>query len=152
MTNQVQMFSLPTLPMPQFPTRLKEIAFHHRLLFGSDQLTAKRARARVRIKNNSMNSAERLQGLLLAEDWHAKDVFKGRAKRNAYLCMCSYYSWHHHIRTVRAEKRNQNKKQDKVFVCAKEALSFGLLLKELVDKVRGLLVEIYAFDIQSYWP
>ena len=54
---------------------LKEIAFH-RLLFGGDQLTAKRARAGVRIRNNSMNSADRLEGLLpVAEDWHAKVVF-----------------------------------------------------------------------------
>ena len=54
---------------------LSEIAFH-RLLFGGDQLTAKRARAGVRIRNNSTNSADRLEGLLpVAEDWHAKVVF-----------------------------------------------------------------------------
>lgn len=54
---------------------LKEIAFH-RLLFGGDQLTAKRARAGVRIRNNSINNADRLEGLLpVAEDWHAKVVF-----------------------------------------------------------------------------
>ena len=54
---------------------LKEIAFH-RLLFGGDQLTAKRARAGVRIRNNSTNSVDRLEGLLpVAEDWHAKVVF-----------------------------------------------------------------------------
>ena len=54
---------------------LKEIAFH-RLLFGGDQLTAKRARAGIRIRNNSMNSADRLEGLLpVAEDWHTKVVF-----------------------------------------------------------------------------
>ena len=54
---------------------LKEITFH-RLLFGGDQLTAKRARAGIRIRNNSTNSADRLKGLLpVAEDWHAKVVF-----------------------------------------------------------------------------
>ena len=54
---------------------LSEISFH-RLLFGGDQLTAKRARAGVRIRNNSTNSADRLEGLLpVAEDWHAKVVF-----------------------------------------------------------------------------
>ena len=54
---------------------LSEIAFH-RLLFGSDQLTVKHARAGVRIRNNSTNSADRLEGLLpVAKDWHAKVVF-----------------------------------------------------------------------------
>ena len=43
------------------------------LLFGGDQLTTKRARAGVRICNNSMNGAEGL--LPVAEDWHAKVVF-----------------------------------------------------------------------------
>ena len=47
---------------------LSEIAFH-RLLFGGDQLTAKHARAGIRIRNNSTNSADRLEGLLpVAED------------------------------------------------------------------------------------
>ena len=54
---------------------LSEIAFH-RVLFGGDQLTAKRARGGVRIRNNSTNSADRLEGLLpVSEDWHAKVVF-----------------------------------------------------------------------------
>ena len=54
---------------------LKEISFH-RLLFGGDQLTAKRARGGVRIRNNSTNGADRLEGLLpVSEDWHAKVVF-----------------------------------------------------------------------------
>ena len=53
---------------------LREIAFH-RLLFGGDQLTAKRARAGIRIRNNSTNGEDRLEGLLpVAEDWHAKVV------------------------------------------------------------------------------
>ena len=39
-------------------------------------MTAKHARAGVRIRNNSMNSADRLEGLLpVAEDWHAKVFF-----------------------------------------------------------------------------
>ena len=54
---------------------LSEIAFY-RLLFGGDQLTAKRARGGVCIRNNSTNSADRLEGLLpVAEDWHAKVPF-----------------------------------------------------------------------------
>ena len=54
---------------------LTEIAFH-RLLFGGDQLTAKRARAGIRIRNNSTNDAEHLEGSLpVAKDWHAKVVF-----------------------------------------------------------------------------
>lgn len=54
---------------------LREISFH-RLLFGGDQLTAKRARAGICIRNNSVNSSDRLEGLLpVSEDWHAKVVF-----------------------------------------------------------------------------
>ena len=50
---------------------LKEIAFH-RLLFGGDQLTTKRARVGIRVRTNS---ADRLEGLLpVEEDWHAKVV------------------------------------------------------------------------------
>ena len=62
-----------------------EIAFH-RLLFGGDQLTAKRARAGVRIRNNSVNSADRLEGLLpVAEDWHEKVVFLEVSKEFCHL-------------------------------------------------------------------
>ena len=54
---------------------LREIAFH-RVLFGGDQLTAKRARGGVRIRKNSTNSADHLEGLLpVSEDWHTKVVF-----------------------------------------------------------------------------
>ena len=64
---------------------LKEIAFH-RLLFGGDQLTAKRARVRIRIRNNSTNSADHLKGLLpVAEDWHTKLVFL-----EVYTMSCNY--------------------------------------------------------------
>ena len=52
---------------------LSEITFHH-VLFGGDQLTAKRARGGVRIRNSSTNSADHLV-LLVYEDWHAKIVF-----------------------------------------------------------------------------
>ena len=54
---------------------LSKIALHW-LLFGGDQLTAKRARGGgVRTRNNSANSADHLEGLLaVAEDWHAKVV------------------------------------------------------------------------------
>ena len=48
----------------------------HRILFGGNQLTAKRARGKVRIRKNSTNSADRLEGLLpVSEDWHTKVVF-----------------------------------------------------------------------------
>ena len=54
---------------------LSEIAFHC-VLYGGDQLTAKGARGGVRIRNNSTNSADCLEGLLpVSEDWHAKVVF-----------------------------------------------------------------------------
>ena len=63
-----------SLPTTNEVRSLTEIAFHW-LLFGGEQLTAKRARG-VRIRNNSTNSADRLEGLLpIAEDWHAKVVF-----------------------------------------------------------------------------
>ena len=53
---------------------LREVAFH-RLLLGGNQLTAKRARAGVCIRNNSTNGEDRFEGLLpIAEDWQAKAV------------------------------------------------------------------------------
>ena len=75
------------VPIPNTPEVmfLKEIAFHH-LLFGGDQLTAKRARTGVRIRNNSVNSADRLEGLLpVVEDWHAKVVFLEVSKEFCHL-------------------------------------------------------------------
>ena len=48
----------------------------HTLLFGGDQLTAKRARGSQMIRSNSISSSEQINGLLpTAEDWHAKLCF-----------------------------------------------------------------------------
>lgn len=45
----------------------------HSIVFGGDQLTAKRARGSQKIRSNSKNEAEKLEGLLpVAEDWHTK--------------------------------------------------------------------------------
>ena len=45
----------------------------HTIVFGGDQLTAKRARGSQKIKSNSITSTEQISGLLpTAEDWHAK--------------------------------------------------------------------------------
>lgn len=48
----------------------------HTLLFGGDQLTAKRARGSQMIRCNSIISTQQINGLLpTAEDWHAKLCF-----------------------------------------------------------------------------
>ncbi len=45
------------------------------LLFGGDQLTVKRARGSKRIRSNSTNARDALQGLIpVCEDWHAKVI------------------------------------------------------------------------------
>lgn len=45
----------------------------HTLIFGGDQLTAKRARGGQTIRANSVEDEHKLFGLLpAAEDWHAK--------------------------------------------------------------------------------
>ena len=46
--------------------------FHH-VLFGGDQLTAKRARGSQYVRSNSLRGKERLEGLKpVVEDWHTK--------------------------------------------------------------------------------
>ena len=51
--------------------------FHH-LLFGGDQLTAKRARGSQHVRNNSLRGKDRLEGLKpVVEDWHAKVCLLG---------------------------------------------------------------------------
>ena len=48
----------------------------HTILFGGDQLTAKRARGSQMIRSNSVTSSEQINGLLpTSEDWHAKLCF-----------------------------------------------------------------------------
>ena len=48
----------------------------HQVLLGGDQLTVKRARAAMRIRDNSTNDTDRLQGFIpTCEDWHTKVVF-----------------------------------------------------------------------------
>lgn len=45
--------------------------FHH-LLFGGDQLTAKRGRGSQHVRSNSLRGKDRLEGLKpVVEDWHA---------------------------------------------------------------------------------
>ena len=49
--------------------------FYH-LLFGGDQLTAKRARGSQHVRSNSLRGKDRLEGLKpVVEDWHAKVVY-----------------------------------------------------------------------------
>ena len=46
------------------------------ILFGGDQLTAKRARGSQHIRSNSLRGRDRLEGLKpVIEDWHAKVCF-----------------------------------------------------------------------------
>ena len=48
----------------------------HKLLFGGDQLTAKRGRGSQRIRCNSIEPSEQIGGLVPAsEDWHTKVCF-----------------------------------------------------------------------------
>ncbi len=52
--------------------RTESVDFHP-VIFGGDQLTVKRARGSQKIRSNSTDEAEKLEGLLpLAEDWHTK--------------------------------------------------------------------------------
>ena len=50
-----------------------EAVHMNRLPFGGDQLTSKRCRGSQRIRSNSIDDAQRLQGVVAtAEDWHTK--------------------------------------------------------------------------------
>ena len=60
------------LPKSNDKIDLTKTSFHT-LLFGGDQLTAKRARGSQMIRSNSINSSEQINGLLpIPEDWHAR--------------------------------------------------------------------------------
>ena len=51
--------------------------FHH-VLFGGDQLTAKRARGSQHVQSNSLRGKDRLEGLKpVVEDWHTKVCLLG---------------------------------------------------------------------------
>ena len=51
-------------------------ASFHTVVFGGDQLTAKRARGSQMIRSNSITSSHKISSLLsIAEDWHAKLCF-----------------------------------------------------------------------------
>ena len=60
--------------------------FHH-LLFGSDLLTAKRARGSQYVRNNSLRGKERLEGLKPVIDWHAKVCLLGVSVHFTYMCV-----------------------------------------------------------------
>ena len=47
----------------------------HQVLLGGDQLTTKRGRAAIRLRDNSTSDRDRLQGFIpVTEDWHTKVV------------------------------------------------------------------------------
>ena len=59
--------------------------FHH-LLFGGDQLTAKRARGNQHVWSNSLREKDRLEGLKsVVEDWHSKVCLLGVSCTNITL-------------------------------------------------------------------
>lgn len=52
-------------------------SFHH-ILFGGDQLTKVRAEGSQRIRANSHEGLDRLEGVIpVVEDWHAKQCLAG---------------------------------------------------------------------------
>ena len=63
----------------------------HKIVFGGDQLTRKRAETAIKCRKNSSSPKMRLDGLLpVCEDWHAKKVLL----EVCVLCnsvFCMYY-------------------------------------------------------------
>ena len=54
----------------------------HRILFGGDQLTRKRAESAIELRQNSTTPVTQLKGTIpICEDWHAKKVF-------LEVCLC----------------------------------------------------------------
>lgn len=48
----------------------------HRVLFGGDQMTRKRAETAIELRQNSTTPVAQLKGVIpVCEDWHAKRVF-----------------------------------------------------------------------------
>ena len=66
------------VPIATGETVLEERAAIHQVLVGGDQLTAARARAAIKSKENGPTPSKRLSGLVpVVEDWHAKANFLG---------------------------------------------------------------------------
>ena len=65
------------IDLPAIEEKLSlSITEFHKVLFGGDQLTAKRARGSQRIRCNSIDTLEQLCGLVpTSEDWHTKVCF-----------------------------------------------------------------------------
>ena len=65
------------IDLPAIEEKLSlSITEFHKVLFGGDQLTAKRARGSKRIRCNSIDTLEQLRGLVpTSEDWHTKVCF-----------------------------------------------------------------------------
>ena len=68
----------------------------HRILFGGDQLTAKRGRGAQRIRVNLTNNLDKLKGLQpVSEDWHTKQCFlavSGICMKYAYTVVPRRYA------------------------------------------------------------
>lgn len=63
----------------------------HMVLFGGDQLTAKRARGSQMIRSNSITSNDQINSLLpTAEDWHTKLCF---VEVSCIHTMYMYLTW-----------------------------------------------------------
>ena len=62
-----------TVEIPEVGATETKVENMHVILLGSDQLTAERARAASRIRQNSQHPVGRLEGILpVTEDWHSK--------------------------------------------------------------------------------
>ena len=74
------------LPLPDIGEKMTiSKTDFHTLLFGGDQLTAKRARGGQAIRANSVEDEHKLFGLLpVAEDWHAKVALLSVSKALQY--------------------------------------------------------------------
>lgn len=65
-----------TVDIPEVGTTEMKVENMHKILLGGDQLTAERARAACRVRQNSQHPAGRLEGTIpVAEDWHTKVCF-----------------------------------------------------------------------------
>ena len=73
MTSEVSKLSIPNVGEKE----IHADTFHH-ILFGGDQLTAKRARGSQHIRSNSLRGKDRIEGLKpVIEEWHAKVCLLG---------------------------------------------------------------------------
>ena len=100
-----------TVEIPEVGATEMKVENMHVILLGGDQLTAERARAAGRIRQNSQHPVGRLEGILpVTEDWHTKVCFMEvwrsdfipihRTSSFAFLCtfpiyfMCLYILLH----------------------------------------------------------